>query len=506
MKHFKTLLSGLSVRASAGDLETRVLAPQSDTRRIVPGSVFVAVKDAYHDGPKWVADAIEKGAAALILGEAPESELPVPWVVVPHPGHALAVASANFHGNPTRKLDLIGITGTSGKTTTAALIHAILTTAGRNAGLFGTTVGAEFAGKAVKTGLTTPESPELQAILADWQARGCDTATMEVSSHGIALKRVAACDFAVGVFTGLGQDHLDFHEDLDDYGETKINWLLGDVQRSKRCKGVVVPEGDDWADQVHAEFRGNVMTFGFSEEADVYPPHLELTATGTRGRIHTPDGTLTLDLKLPGRHNVKNAMAAICTAILLGIQPIDIVDGLSRVRRVPGRLEPVANDAGLAVFVDYAHKPDALLAVIASLREIVPAGARLIVVFGCGGDRDRQKRPEMGRIAYENADIVVITSDNPRSEAPLAIIDEIALGTPPDAEPGRVHIEVDRRAAIELALLDLAEPGDVILIAGKGHETGQIVGTEVRPFDDRVVAAEILAQLAGQGTTEPPPA
>ena len=516
MSTLASLLKGLHPRSTHGNLDFEVGAVCSDSRKVTPGDVYVAVNDELHDGMKWLADALSRGAGAVVLsklpqapegegGEAAEPAINVPYVLVPHAGIALALMCANANDNPSAAMDLIGVTGTSGKTTTATLIHAILMTAGRRAGLFGTAVGAEFLGRHVKTGLTTPEAPELQAILKEMRLAGCDTVTLEVSSHGIVLKRVAGCEFAVGVFTGLGSDHLDFHGSHDAYGESKVDWLISELPKGKRCKGVVVPFDDEWGQQVHSEFRGRILTFGWDEEADIHPPHLELTASGTRGRISTLEGTLTLDLKLIGRHNVRNAMAAIAAAQLLGIPAIDIVDGLSRVKRVPGRLDPVENHKGITVLVDYAHKPDALEAVLKSLRELATEGARLIVVFGCGGDRDRLKRPEMGKLAYALADFVVVTSDNPRSEDPATIIEEILLGLPVDADPERLSVEVDRAAAIALGI-ERAEPGDIVLIAGKGHETGQVIGAETRPFDDRVVAAEVLAQkppVRGAAPTPP---
>ncbi len=492
MTPFRTLIKGLSQRASGGDLDVLVRGVVSDTRKLEPGDVYVAVVDALHKGLDFVADAVARGAAALVLPAAPETDPGVPWLVVPHTGAALARLCAAVYGEPTG--DLVGITGTSGKTTTATILHTILETAGRKAGLFGTAVGATYLGETRKTGLTTPEAPELFALLAEMRASGVDAVTMEVSSHGISLKRTYGLPWTVGVLTGVGNDHLDFHESHDAYADTKVNWLLDEVARSKRVKGVVVPEDDEFGMQVHSEFRGGpVLTFGFEEEADIFPLSLELSPTGTRGTIHTPDGGLMLDLRLPGRHNVRNAMAAIGAAQLLGIQAIDIVDGISRVQRVPGRLEPVPNDRGFTVLVDYAHKPDALLAVLTSVRELIAETARVIVVFGCGGDRDRQKRPEMARIAYAHADEVVITSDNPRSEDPQSIVEEILLGLPADVDGERVHVDVDRASAIARAMA-LAEPGDLVLIAGKGHETGQIIKGETRPFDDRLVAAEVLAR------------
>lgn len=489
---FAELLDTRLVRKTHGDLGVEVRTIQCDSRKVQPGDLFAALSGRYHDGKAYIADAIAAGAVGLVLSEPPAEAVAVPWVVVPHVAEALGRIASLVHGEPSRALDLVGFTGTNGKTTSASILSTILQTAGRNPALMGTTVGAQYAGKVVDTGLTTPEAPELHALLADMVRSEVTAACMEVSSHGIGMSRVEGCTFAVGVFTGLGRDHLDFHETLEAYGETKVNWLLG-LQEDAACKGVVLPIDDDWGLEIHSEFRKEMLTFGWDEEADIYPAHLEMTLAGTRGRIATPEGTLTLTLRLPGRHNVRNAMAAIGAALLLGVAPIDIVDGLGRVGTVPGRFELVPNGLGLHVVVDYAHTPDALEAVVTALREL--HDGRITVVFGCGGDRDRDKRPEMARAVFGKANVLVVTSDNPRSEAPGTIISEILLGVPVDADPAAIVVEVDREAAIRQAI-EGAAPGDVILIAGKGHETGQTVGDTVLPFDDREVAARIMNERA----------
>ena len=489
----RELLTHVLVRQTHGDLDVEVDQVRSDSRKVEPGDVFAAQNDVYHQGDKFIGAALEAGARALVVETLPEglpAELPV--VVVPNAAEALAHMSAARFGQPSTHLDLIGVTGTNGKTTTCHLLEPILLMAGRTPGLIGTAIGARYAGKTLNTGLTTPEAPELQAILSDMVRDGVNAAAIEVSSHGIALKRSEGCAFAIGVLTGIGRDHLDFHESQQAYVDTKVNWLLGEVQQSPTCRGAVVPWDDPAGQEVLSEFRKPILTFGYDEEADIYPTALELQPTLTRGRIATPEGTLTLELRgLPGRHNVRNAMAAIGTALLLGVEPISIVEGLQRFSGVPGRLEPVPNNRGISVLVDYAHTPDALQATIAALREVTEG--RIVVVFGCGGDRDKEKRPEMARVAHRGADVLVVTSDNPRSEDPVAIIDEILLGIPADATPETVHVEVDRKLAIEKAI-GLAATGDLVLVAGKGHERGQTSGGQTIPFDDRAVCAEVLAR------------
>ena len=483
------LLVGLLVKSVRGDLDTDVTGVRTDSRKVKPGDIFCAQQDRYHDGLQYVNDAVTNGAAALVCETLPESPLDIPCVVVPNAAIAAAQLAAALLKHPSQQLNLVGITGTNGKTTTALILRAILAVARRRWGVLGTTVGARWMDRHIATGLTTPEAPELQAILAAMVQDEIDTCAMEVSSHGIALHRVAACDFAVGIFTGLGRDHLDFHESLEDYADTKVNWLLGEVQQSRTLKGVVAPIDDPYGAEILSEFRYSTMTFGFTDEADIYPVDMELTPSGTRGRISTPSGTLTVSLRLAGRHNVRNAMAAIGAALLLDIEPIDIVDGLSRVPTVRGRFEPVPNDKQLHVLVDYAHTPDALETAIGSLRELTEG--RVITVFGCGGDRDREKRPEMAQAAYAHSDVVVVTSDNPRSEDPDQIIHDIQKGIPETDSDTTVIVEVDRKTAIAKAI-ELATPADVVLIAGKGHETVQIIGTESLPFDDVLIAQECM--------------
>jgi UDP-N-acetylmuramoyl-L-alanyl-D-glutamate--2,6-diaminopimelate ligase len=410
-------------------------------------------------------------------------------VLVPNAAIAAAELAAKRLEHPSRQLNLVGITGTNGKTTTALILRAILAVARRRWGVLGTTVGARWMDRHVATGLTTPEAPELQTILAAMVEDEIDTCAMEVSSHGIALHRVAACDFAVGIFTGLGRDHLDFHESLEDYAETKVNWLLGEVQQSRTLRGVVAPVDDPYGAEILSEFRYPAMTFGFDDEADIYPIDVEFTPTGTKGRVSTPIGSLTISLRLAGRHNLRNAMAAIGAALLLDIEPIDIVDGLSRVPVVRGRFEPVPNDKGLHVLVDYAHTPDALETAITSLRELTDG--RVITVFGCGGDRDRAKRPEMARAVHQNTDVMVVTSDNPRSEDPQQIINDILAGLPDTDTSDNTFVEIDRQKAIAKAI-ELLTPSDVLLIAGKGHETVQIIGDDSLAFDDVVVAQQLM--------------
>jgi len=486
------LLAPLSVRASTGDCSVEVKRVLCDSRKVEEGDVFVAVHNHYYNGHQYIQNALDAGASAIIHSEALPAgvEITVPCVRIHNTLDALGTLCAVNCGEPSRSMRLVGVTGTNGKTTTCHMIESILTAANLSTGNIGTT-GARYAGTTVETGLTTPEAPELQLLLSQMVESGVTAAAIEVSSHGIALGRVQACHFAAGVFTGMGRDHLDFHGSQDEYRETKVNWLLDDVQNSANLCGAVVPFDDEAGQEVYGEFRGRILSFGFDDDADIYPSELELTASATRGRVVTPYGTLSLFLNVAGRHNVRNALAAIGVAHLLDLEPIAVVEGLQRFSGVTGRFDPVSNERGIQVYVDYAHTPDALSAAVQSLREVTEK--KILVVFGCGGDRDPAKRPEMAAIVAEHADIMVITSDNPRSEDPKAIVDAIAAGVPETFDSSSVVVEVDRAKAIARAV-ELAEEGDAILIAGKGHETKQIIGDKVLPFDDRLVVQEVLSK------------
>jgi UDP-N-acetylmuramoyl-L-alanyl-D-glutamate--2,6-diaminopimelate ligase len=426
---------------------------------VAPGSLFFCVRGSRADGHDFAADAVERGAVALVV-ERPV-DVAVTQLVVPSARAAMPIVADEFFGRPTQELEVAGVTGTNGKTTTAFLLHAILAAAGRRPGLLGT-VEARVGGEARKLERTTPEAIDLQRIFREMLDAGHRSCAMEASSHASEQHRLDRVRFAVLVFTNLSQDHLDFHGTMELYYEAKRR-LFGDVPAA-------VNVGDPWGLRLAEELGGDVLTFGFAEEAEVGPPALEGIA-----------------LRLRGRFNAENALAAIAASRLLGIDPEAVRAGIESVAGVPGRFEEVDEGQPFTVLVDYAHTPDSLKNVLRTAREV--ADARVICVFGCGGDRDREKRPLMGRVASELADVVVVTSDNPRSEDPAAIIAEVV-----DGAVGEVGIEPDRRAAIAGAVGE-ARPGDVVVIAGKGHEQGQEIGGAVSPFDDRAVAREALRDL-----------
>lgn len=437
-----------------------------DSREVTSGSVFCCLRGGTADGHSFAAAAVDAGAVALVVDhELPDVPPHVTQVVVDDVRPAVGPLAATAAGHPARRLLMVGVTGTNGKTTTTAMLAAILRASGRRVGVIGTLSGAR----------TTPEAPELQRRLAAFVAEGVDTVVMEVSSHALLMHRVHGCRFAAAVFTNLSRDHLDLHGTMEQYFAAKAR--LFDPQLSERGIACV----DDTHGQLLVDASPIPMQgWSIDDAVDrvVTPTRVAATWRGVR-----------LDVPLGGGFNLSNALGAATCAAALGVGIEHVVAGLAALDVVPGRMESVPNDRGVDVIVDYAHTPDGLRAALAAAR---PApGARLAVVFGCGGDRDREKRPEMGQIAAGGADLVVVTSDNPRSEDPRAIIDAILGGIPTDY---RAHVlsEPDRRRAIETAV-QWAAPGDVVLIAGKGHETTQTIGSSVLPFDDRAVAHEVLS-------------
>jgi UDP-N-acetylmuramoyl-L-alanyl-D-glutamate--2,6-diaminopimelate ligase len=446
-------------------VEVRDLA--YDTRAVIPGSLFFCVPGASVDGHDLAGDAVRRGAVALVV-ERP-LELPVPQVVVASVREAMPVVADEFFGRPSAELEVAGVTGTSGKTTTSFLLYAILAAAGRRPGLLGT-VEARVGGERRGVVRTTPEAIDLQRTFREMLDAGDRSCAMEASSHASTMHRLDRVRFGALVFTNLSQDHLDFHGTMEDYFEAKRRLFLAEPRPP-----AAVNVGDEWGRRLAAELPGT-LTFGFADDARLGPAELE-----------------GIDLKLRGRFNLENALGALAAARLLGIDDEATARGLEAVRGVPGRFESIEEGQSFSVIVDYAHKPDALENVLRTARGLVGPGGRLICVFGCGGDRDRAKRPVMGRIASSCSDLAIVTSDNPRSEDPLAIVEEILAGV-----DGEHEVEVDRAAAIARAV-ELAAPGDVVVVAGKGHEQGQETNGAVVPFDDREVARDAL-RAAGVAT------
>ncbi len=445
-----------------------------DARLVEPGTLFFCVRGAQADGHEFAAEAVANGAEALVV-ERP-LDLPVPQLVVADARAAMPRAAVVFYGDPTAELDVAGVTGTNGKTTTAFLLFAVLAAAGRRPGLLGT-IECRVGGERRAVQRTTPEAIDLQRTFREMLDSGDRSCAIEASSHASALGRLDGTRFAALVFTNLSQDHLDFHGTMEEYYASKRRLF----EAWPAAVNVSGPWGRRLADEVRAD-GGALLTFGFAADADIRPEELELTSAGARFRA----GGLDVTTALRGRFNVENVLGTIAAARLLGLEDDAVARGIASLRGVPGRFEAVDEGQPFAVIVDYAHTPEALENVLRSARDL--ASGRVVCVFGCGGDRDRGKRPLMGRAAVTLADRVIVTSDNPRSEDPLAIIEEIlggALGA--DVEP-------DRAAAIGLAI-ELADEGDVVLIAGKGHEQGQELADRKIPFDDREVAREALRRL-----------
>jgi UDP-N-acetylmuramoyl-L-alanyl-D-glutamate--2,6-diaminopimelate ligase len=464
MMDLERLVAALGALEVVGRAPIEVRDLAYDTRSVTPGAVFFCVPGAHADGHDFAAEAIERGAVALVV-ERP-LEVGVPQVVVPDARAAMAVAADVFFGMPTEELEVVGVTGTSGKTTTSFLLFAILAAAGRRPGLLGT-VEARVGGERRGVRRTTPEAIELQRLFREMLDVGDRSCAMEASSHAAELHRLDRVRFAALVFTNLSQDHLDFHGDMETYFQAKRRLF---VEGSPRA---AVNVGDEYGRRLATELP-DALTFGFGEGAEI-----------------GPDAMAGIDVKLRGRFNIENALGAFAAARLLGIGDDAIARGIESVRGVPGRFESVDEGQSFAVIVDYAHKPGALENVLRAGRDLA-AGGRLIVVVGAGGDRDRGKRPLMGRLASELADVAIVTSDNPRSENPQAIIDEILGGV-----VGDVDVEPDRAAAIARAI-ELAHDGDVVLIAGKGAEQGQELADRTIPFDDREAARDALRTLAAR--------
>jgi UDP-N-acetylmuramoyl-L-alanyl-D-glutamate--2,6-diaminopimelate ligase len=499
-KTLRDLLAGLEGCLIEGDEDLLIPGVAYHSREVVPGGIFVALKGHLTDGHRFISQSISKGARVIVTDEHLEAIPGVTVVRTPHARLALAHISAAIYDHPSRELTLVGITGTNGKTSTSYLLEAIHIAAGHQVGVVGT-VNYRVAGEAWPAPVTTPESLDLQRLLRQMRRRGVSHVFMEVSSHALDLRRVDRTLFAAGVFTNLSQDHLDYHRDLEDYFAAKSRLFVELLANGRRQDTLAVlnlddPRGHDLAGRV----RVDAITYGRHPRSQVRPRECVYARTGLQARLATPAGDMEIDSRLVGHFNLSNILAAAATALGLGLDPEIIARGIASLTGVPGRLERFGPRGGPAVFVDYAHTPDALAQALAALKKL--DFRRLITVFGCGGDRDRRKRPLMGRAAARASSLVVVTSDNPRTEDPLAIIREIEPGlqseslapiTEAQARRGeRGYLVIpDRRDAIQVAV-SLAEPPDAVLVAGKGHENYQIWGTERIHFDDREEVAAAL--------------
>lgn len=457
---------------------------QYDSRKVGHGDLFVAITGTAVDGHAFVESAIGRGAVAVVMQR--DEALPDPYfmhagvikIVVPDSRKALARMSANFYGHPSRKLRLVGVTGTNGKTTTTHLVRSILEADGMKVGLIGT-IGYMVGEESLPATHTTPESLELNELLALMVQKGCTAAVMEVSSHSLALSRVFGLEFSAACFTNLTQDHLDFHGTMEEYFKAKH--ILFEGLSPEAC--AVSNADDPYGNRILEGTAARTLTYSRTVPADVQLRDVHMSVAGMKLSVAYNGKTRELESRLTGRFNVENILAAYATGIGLGIAEKCLGTGISRLPAVRGRFEQIVAPAGWTAVIDYAHTPDALEKCLRTIRDLLPAEkpGRIITVFGCGGNRDKGKRPKMGRIASELSDVTVVTSDNPRKEDPGTIIDEVMAGVRGGAT---VQREADRRAAIKKALA-MARPGDVVLVAGKGHEDYQVVGEQKNHFDDR---------------------
>jgi len=467
-------------------LDVRCTGVTHDSRRVAAGMVFVALRGLQSDGAAFAPQAIAAGAAAVVAEQQPAAPAGVPWAVVGDARLALALLAAEFYGHPSRAMRVVGITGTNGKTTTSYLAAAMFEAAGIRCGVMGT-VTYRLGARAFDATRTTPEAPEVQGYLREMLDAGCGACVMEVSSHALALRRVDGVRFAAGAFTNLTRDHLDFHVDMESYFAAKrrlFEMLPADAP--------AVINADDPRSAALADVARRPVTYGISRPADVSPGPLSYSLSGLEFDARTPQGVVRVRSRLVGKPNVYNILAAVGVTAALEV-PLEAIErGLQELTGVPGRFEVVSSPGDdITAVVDYAHTDDALRNLLETARPM--ATERLITVFGAGGDRDRTKRPLMGMVAARLSDVVVITSDNPRSEDPARIIEEVKRGA--DAETRQSNAQllsvVDRREAIERAVA-LARPGDVVLVAGKGHEKYQEIGGRTLSFDDVAVAREAL--------------
>jgi UDP-N-acetylmuramoyl-L-alanyl-D-glutamate--2,6-diaminopimelate ligase len=489
-----------------GEENVAVTGVEYDSRRVEPGSIFVAMRGETTDGNRYIEQAVARGAVAVVTDSAAAYEatangpLEVALAEVPHGRRALATIAANVFGHPERKIRLTGVTGTNGKTTTAYLLEQLLRAAGRATALIGT-IEYRIAGEVRPAPHTTPESRDLLALLAESVDRGVTEAVMEVSSHALDQGRVWGVPYDVAIFTNLTQDHLDYHGTMEAYFAAKRKLFDGSQGAAPR---VAVLNAEDDTEAVLAAIAhvacSDIRTYGIAR-GDFHARDIAMRPNGMSFMLVSPHGAVAIDVALTGRVNVLNLLAASAAALARGVTIEEIAEAAPRLRAVPGRFEAVDAGQPFTVVVDYAHTDDALRNVLTLARDLVSAGhagekhGRVLTVFGCGGDRDRTKRPRMGRAAAEASEMVVITSDNPRSEDPGAIIDEILPGTA--GLPATVEVEPDRAKAIAFAVTK-ARAGDIVVIAGKGHEKTQTIGKQVLPFDDVAVARESLARLKGK--------
>lgn len=482
----KELLKNVQLVNYSGydDLEVTGIAYSS--RQVEPGNVFVAIKGQKADGHDFLPEALEKGAAAVVSERPRPAGVEISWAQVVEAREALALMAAVFYDNPSLKLKTVGITGTKGKTTITYILEEILKAAGYSPGVVGT-IDYRWKDKKILAERTTPEAPDIQRILKQMVEDGVSHCLMEVSSHSLEFKRVLGIGFDIAIFTNLSGEHLDYHQTMENYFEAKKRLFFLNHKR----QASIVNIDDPWGQRLISELPMRTISFGFTPEALIRAESFSVEENGMKATVSYPGGKLKFTSALIGKHNLYNLLAAISAALVFSIPPQTIVKGISSLKSVPGRFELVPNNLGIKVIVDYAHTDNAMENLLETVRSLKPK--RIILVFGCGGDRDRSKRPRMGEVAARLADWTIITSDNPRSEDPEKIIAEIEQGFH-KAENRNYEKIADRKIAIEKALM-MARKGDYVVIAGKGHETYQIFKDRTIPFSDVETAREILNEM-----------
>ena len=487
------LLKGVSCLHLAGNLNVSVEGLSYDSRKVGKGHLFVAIRGDNFDGNDFIPQAIERGAVAIV---SEQKAIPIgsklSWAIVDNARRALAIISGNFYNQPSRRLYLIGVTGTNGKTTVTYLVESVFQQGGRKIGRLGT-IDYRVGERLVEAERTTPEAPDINRYMAEMVENDCQACVMEVSSHSLDMERVYGCDFDVAVFTNLTRDHLDFHLSMERYFSSKRK--LFEYLENKKEAVAVINLDDHKGKELSRGLKVRSITYGWQPSADITVDSYQLSLQGLQATITTPEGKLQVSSPLIGRANLSNILAAVGVGMAAGITPSAISQGIARVSPIPGRFEQVNEGQDFTVIVDYAHTDDALRNLLESVREV--AKGRVITVFGCGGDRDPSKRPLMGAHAMKLSDIAIVTSDNPRSEDPLQIIREIEVGIESVGVRKGAHLVIpDRKEAIKRAI-DEAHPGDMVVIAGKGHERYQIIGNKTIPFDDREVARQLISRKKG---------
>ncbi len=482
----KDLFKNVPCIELSGNGDPDILGIAYSSLEVRPGFLFAALPGGKTDGFRFVDDALGRGAAAVLSENPKPQDRQAAWIKAGDAREALALAAANFYDHPSMKLKVVGITGTKGKTTVTYLLESILVKAGLVPGVIGT-VNYRWPGRLIPAPRTTPEAPDMQRMLSEMLADGVTHCLIEVSSHGLELKRVWGISFDIAAFTNLGHEHLDFHESIEDYFEAKKKLFF--LNAKKRT--AVVNLDDPWGQRLINELPLKTVSFGLEPAAIVRAGNVRLGESGIKADIDYPGGQIKVSSPLMGRHNLYNVLAAIAAGLALNIPPAVIKEGIAELKGVPGRLEKIENSLGFQVYVDYAHTDEALRSLLETVRELKPN--RILLVFGAGGDRDKGKRPRMGKVAAALADVIFLTSDNPRSEDPLAIIADIEKGMLEGKAKER-SVVPDRREAIARALA-AAGKGDCVLIVGKGHERTQTFKSETVPFDDAQIIRDILKAM-----------